>query len=66
MEEIKENKLATKPIKKLVWEIGLPMIVSMILQALRYAFKPFLTAILRLVVFCFPNCISIYTFTRSC
>lgn len=29
-----ENKMATKPINQLVWELGLPMIISMILQAL--------------------------------
>lgn len=34
MEKIKENKMATKPIKKLFWKMGLPMIVSMVLQAL--------------------------------
>ncbi len=32
--ELKQNKLATEPIKKLIWKIGLPMIVSMVLQAL--------------------------------
>ena len=32
--ELKQNKLATEPIKKLIWRIGLPMIVSMVLQAL--------------------------------
>lgn len=30
----KENKMATVHIKKLVWSMGLPMIVSMVLQAL--------------------------------
>lgn len=34
MKEQKTNKMATKPIKKLFWEMGLPMIVSMVLQAL--------------------------------
>lgn len=32
--EIKENKMAKEPLKKLYWKMGLPMIVSMILQAL--------------------------------
>lgn len=32
--ELKQNKLATEPINKLIWKIGLPMIVSMVLQAL--------------------------------
>lgn len=31
---MKENKLATQSIKKLLWKLGLPMIVSMVLQAL--------------------------------
>lgn len=34
MEEIKQNKMATEPPKKLFWKMGLPMIVSMVLQAL--------------------------------
>ena len=34
MEEIKQNKMATEPINKLFWKLGLPMIVSMVLQAL--------------------------------
>lgn len=34
MEEIKTNEMATKPVKKLIWKLGLPMIVSMVLQAL--------------------------------
>lgn len=34
MEEIKQNKMAVKPPKKLFWQMGLPMIVSMVLQAL--------------------------------
>lgn len=34
MEEIKQNKMATEPLKKLFWKMGLPMIVSMVLQAL--------------------------------
>lgn len=34
MENIKQNKLAVQPINRLVWKIGLPMIVSMVLQAL--------------------------------
>lgn len=29
-----KNKMATKPMKKLIWQMGLPMIVSMVLQAL--------------------------------
>lgn len=29
-----ENKMATKPIEKLVWTMGLPMVFSMVLQAL--------------------------------
>lgn len=34
MNETKTNKLETVKIKKLMWQIGLPMIVSMVLQAL--------------------------------
>ncbi len=34
MENIKQNKMATEPLKKLFWKMGLPMMVSMILQAL--------------------------------
>ena len=34
MEEKNQNKMATKPLKKLFWAMGLPMIVSMVLQAL--------------------------------
>ncbi|MDE7071368.1 MAG: MATE family efflux transporter [Clostridia bacterium] len=33
MEEIKQNKMATTPMNKLIWKMGLPMIVSMILQS---------------------------------
>lgn len=32
--EIKQNKMKTETIKSLLWKIGLPMIVSMVLQAL--------------------------------
>lgn len=32
--EVKENKMAKEPLKKLFWKMGLPMIVSMVLQAL--------------------------------
>lgn len=32
--EITENKMATESLKKLFWKIGLPMIISMVLQAL--------------------------------
>lgn len=31
---MEENKMAIEPIKKLIWKMGIPMIVSMILQAL--------------------------------
>ncbi len=34
MKEIKQNKMGTEPIKKLLWKMGLPMMISMILQAL--------------------------------
>lgn len=34
MEEKNQNKMATQPLKKLFWAMGLPMIVSMVLQAL--------------------------------
>lgn len=34
MEEAKQNRLATEPIKKLIWKLGIPMIISMVLQAL--------------------------------
>ena len=34
MEENKKNKMADVPMKKLFWKMGLPMIVSMVLQAL--------------------------------
>ncbi len=34
MEEVKRNKMADAPMKKLFWKMGLPMIISMVLQAL--------------------------------
>ena len=34
MEEVKQNKMAIAPMKKLFWKMGLPMIISMVLQAL--------------------------------
>jgi len=34
MEEVQANKMGHNPIKKLVWSMGIPMVVSMILQAL--------------------------------
>lgn len=34
MEEKNQNKMAQAPIKKLIWKMGLPMIISMVLQAL--------------------------------
>lgn len=34
MEVIEKNKMATEPLNKLFWQMGLPMMVSMILQAL--------------------------------
>ncbi|MBQ9266755.1 MAG: MATE family efflux transporter, partial [Clostridia bacterium] len=34
MEETKNNKMAEAPMKKLFWKMGLPMIISMVLQAL--------------------------------
>lgn len=34
MEETKTNKMASAPMKSLFWKMGLPMIISMVLQAL--------------------------------
>ncbi len=34
MEKNEKNKMATVPMKKLFWKMGLPMIISMVLQAL--------------------------------
>lgn len=34
MEEIKQNRMAVEPPKKLFWKMGIPMIVSLVLQAL--------------------------------
>ncbi len=34
MEEMKKNKMGSITMKKLLWQIGLPMIISMVLQAL--------------------------------
>ena len=34
MNEQKNNKMADAPMKKLLWQMGLPMIISMVLQAL--------------------------------
>lgn len=34
MKEKQQNKMAIMPINKLIWKIGLPMIISMVLQAL--------------------------------
>ncbi len=33
MEILKDNKMGLKPIQKLIWSMGLPMIISMILQS---------------------------------
>lgn len=34
MEEAKQNRMALAPVKRLLWRLGLPMIISMVLQAL--------------------------------
>ena len=34
MENLQQNEMATKPVGKLFWKMGLPMIISMVLQAL--------------------------------
>ena len=34
MNEEKQNKMAIAPMNKLFWKMGLPMIISMVLQAL--------------------------------
>ena len=34
MEKTRKNKMAEEPMKKLFWKMGLPMIISMVLQAL--------------------------------
>ena len=34
VKEEKKNKMADAPMKKLFWKMGLPMIISMVLQAL--------------------------------
>lgn len=34
MEQSQQNKMAVVPMKKLFWNMGLPMIISMVLQAL--------------------------------
>lgn len=34
MEEVRQNKMAVASVKKLFWKLGLPMIISMVLQAL--------------------------------
>ncbi len=34
MKEFKQNKMAVTPLKQLFWKMGLPMIISMVLQAL--------------------------------
>lgn len=34
MNEQKTNKMASTPMKKLIWKMGLTMIISMVLQAL--------------------------------
>ena len=31
---MEKNKMAVEPLKKLFWKMGLPMIISMVLQAL--------------------------------
>lgn len=33
MEGVNRNRMAEEPVKKLIWKLGLPMIVSMVLQA---------------------------------
>ena len=54
MEQATQNKMAVEPMKRLFWKMGLPMIVSMVLQALGYAVKPLVLAFLRLILFTFP------------
>lgn len=34
MEKINQNMMAVKPVNKLIWRLGIPMIISMVLQAL--------------------------------
>ncbi len=34
MKQVKQNVMAVTPVKKLIWSLGFPMIVSMVLQAL--------------------------------
>lgn len=34
MQDSKQNRMAVEPVNKLIWKIGIPMIVSMVLQAL--------------------------------
>ncbi len=34
MEDIQKNKMANLPMRRLIWKIGFPMIISMVLQAL--------------------------------
>ncbi len=34
MENFRQNKMAVEPLKKLFWKMGLPMIISMVIQAL--------------------------------
>lgn len=34
MEQVKQNRMAVEPLKRLFWKMGLPMVVSLVLQAL--------------------------------
>ena len=34
MEQVKQNRMAVEPLKKLFWKMGIPMIISLVLQAL--------------------------------
>lgn len=57
-----ENKLQTLSVKKLILKLGLPMIISMVLQALSYSLKPLVLSVMRLAVFVFPPA---YLFARG-
>jgi len=77
MDDKKTNKMANTPMKSLFWKMGLPMIISMVLQALYnvvdsifvtvlqslgYAIRPLIISLLRLIVFVFPVA---YVLTKS-
>lgn len=69
MNEQKTNKMASTPMKKLFWKMGLPMIISMVLQALYNVVDSIFVTNMgeqgRISKSSFNNCISYTNFNYS-